>query len=77
MKEDTEEEVTLTEDRRVTQRDISSMSETINMRLTLKGSLQGLLAGEETMEIYIDKNECRISGTLKQETGEGKKYISV
>ena len=60
MKEDTEEEVTLTEDRRVTQRDISSMSETINMHLTRKRSLQGLLAEEETMEIYIDKNECRI-----------------
>ena len=49
MKEDTEEEVTLTEDRRVTQRDISSMSETINMHLTRKRSLQGLLAEEETM----------------------------
>ena len=65
-----EEVVTLTEDRRVTHRDISSMSETKG-ESTLKGSL----AGKETKEIYID--ESRISGTLKQETEEGKKYISV
>ena len=39
MEEDTEEEVTLTEDSRVTQRDISSMSE--RKEFTLKGSLSG------------------------------------
>ena len=40
-----------------------------------ESTLKGSLAGKETKEIYID--ESRISGTLKQETEEGKKYISV